>query len=307
MRFFAFFTLVLAMMNAVVETIVLPIFAGFSVLYIVFQLFKRKASSKLILDKRPTQVILANFLQAFFSDGWDTLETNIELEYLKNKVIKGEPAVMRALASKLFTENTPYGLPGNRDKLNILIDQLGFNQFINQEIVSGTTAQKTHALMYAIHIKSLELLPVLKQLLPHQTGELRFQTLKTTFLLNDLETSALECITESLNTNEIIKLIALYNGATQNIEKIILSGLESTSEERIHFSLLLIKHYQIDIDFRILQPLGFHTNKKIGAIAMDLLNSHLIENQAADKLQKIRKSLILNQSNTSNITKANEL
>ena len=57
------------------------------------------------------------------------------------------------------------------------------------------------------------------------------------------------------------------------------------------FCLVLAKHYQITVDSRTLQFLGFHQDKKLGALAMEILDGYLHPNQAAELKQEVAEAL----------------
>lgn len=279
---------------ASVETILLPVLAGLSVLYIGLQLFKKNTASKLVLDTPTTQESIATFLQAFFSGTWDSIETGIELDYFKTKIIQGDAANLRELASKLFVINSPYCLPGNRNQLNVLINELALNAFINQELISGTPQQKEQAIQFALKANNREALPFLKQLVGQQARDIRLQTLKVILQLSDLQPVFFNSISEPLSNNEVIQLLALYADKTSFLDEQINTWLSNeASPQKLEFCLLLAKQYEIVVDSRRLQFLGFHQDKKIGALAIELLDGYLLQNQASDTLQHYRKTTLL--------------
>ncbi|WP_297510406.1 hypothetical protein [Flavobacterium sp.] len=278
---------------SIVENIVLPILAGLSVLYIGMQFFQKNNSEKLVSYSPSFQETIATFLQSFFSNTWDTIETEIELDYFKTKVLKGNPENLREFTAKLFVANSPYCLPGNRTKLALLMHKLELNAFLNRTIASGTLAQKVEAIQFAVIANSQEALPFLETELNHQSNEVRFQSIKAILLLNGLQPTLFNAFSIPLSDAEYAQLVKLYTGKTQNLLENIGNWLIDATPQLVKFCLLLAKEFQIPLDTRTLQGLGFHQDKKIAAMAIELLDNYILENQASKNLQQLRKEALL--------------
>jgi hypothetical protein len=183
--------------------------------------------------------------------------------------------------------------------------KLELNAFLNRTIASGTLAQKVEAIQFAVMANLQEALPFLKTELNHQSNEVRFHSIKAILLLNGLQPTLFNAFSIPLSDSEYAQLVRLYTGKTQNLQEDIGNWLINATPQLVKFCLLLAKEFQIPLDTRTLQGLSFHQDKNIAAIAIELLDNYLLENQASNNLQQLRKAALLQHKTVTTSTKSN--
>lgn len=288
-----------------VGSVVLPVVAGLAVLYVGIFLIKKGKKQKQILDTPSPQEVINSFIQSFFSGEWDSIETRIELEYFKTKVIQGNAAVLREFTTKLLSSNSPYILPSHRENLNVILQELDIYALINRDIAVGTIQQQTQAIALALHANNTSAIPYLEKLATQQTGEVRLQALTAIVQLSDFQPTFFKTFAAPLTDAEYSHLVALYADKKALLETNINTWLIASQPQLVKFCLLLAKHYQITVDSRTLQYLGFHQDKKLGALAMEILDGYLHQDKATENLLQYRKTTILQHNKGENTPSSN--
>ncbi|MEN9337438.1 MAG: hypothetical protein RLZZ500_2425 [Bacteroidota bacterium] len=279
-----------------VGSVVLPVLAGVTVLYIAYYFFNRLKSPKIELDTPSQEEVIPQFLHAFFSGEWDAIETRIELEYFKSKVIQNDSATLRVVIEKLFFNHSPYLLANNQEQLAVLVQELEIHAFINRDIVTGTPSQQEKAIQWAFLSENRSAIPFLEKV-AQQPTVLRCKAIAACIQLNGYQPTVLKNLAFQLNDTELQDLVALYADKAALLENHLNSWLIASQPQFVKFCLLLAKQYHLPVDSRTLQFLGFHQDKKLGALAMEILDGYLHQDKATDNLQKLRKTTILQHKN----------
>lgn len=290
---FNFFALLQQITATSVGSVVLPIVAGITVVYIVYTLFQKSQQPKIVLDTPDEDEVINSFLSSFFSGEWDAIETRIELEYFKNKVLQNEGTRFRKFTAKLLSSASPYTLSNNREKLEILLQELEINAFVNREIATGNSEQQRQAIQWAIRANNRSALPFIEKAAQIQMGDARLESLSALIQLNEFQPSAIKNLPFQLNDTELHHLAGLYSDKVNLLQDQLNTWLIASQPQLVKFCLLLAKEYQLTVDSRTLQFLSFHQDKKLGALAMEILDGYLHQNKATESLQNFRKTTIL--------------
>lgn len=290
---FNFFALLQQITATSLGSVVLPVVAGITVVYIVYTLFQKSQQPKIVLDTPDEEEVINSFLSSFFSGEWDAIETRIELEYFKNKVLQNNMPRLREFTTKILSSASPYALSNNREKLEILLQELEINAYVNREIATGNSEQQRQAIQWAIRANNRSALPFIEKAAQLQMGDARLESLSALIQLNEFQPTAIKNLPFQLNDNELHHLVGLYSDKVNLLHDQLNTWLIASQPQLVKFCLLLAKEYQLTVDSRTLQFLSFHQDKKLGALAMEILDGYLHQNKATESLQNFRKTTIL--------------